>query len=101
LSGQFLRCISQELGRTAPKARYYFLFLLLGFRNLTPAPPPFSSMNSTPAASKVRQARNHDSFMLLSVRSVLSFFWLISGVLSKTHARDTTVLVDELDAGGF
>jgi hypothetical protein len=30
----------------------YFVFgvVPLGFRNLTPAPPPFSSMNSTPAA---------------------------------------------------
>jgi hypothetical protein len=34
------------------------------------------------------------------MRSVLSFLWLISGVLSKTHAGATAVLVDEFDAGG-
>jgi hypothetical protein len=27
----------------------------LGFRNLTPAPPPFSSMNSMPAVSNARR----------------------------------------------
>jgi hypothetical protein len=29
--------------------------LSLGLRKRTPAPPPFSSMNSTPAASKARR----------------------------------------------
>jgi hypothetical protein len=30
-------------------------FYLFGFRSLTPAPPPFSPINSTPAASRARR----------------------------------------------
>src|SRR5882762_7683142 len=34
---------------------YFFFELPLGFRNRTPGPPPFSSMNSTPAVSRARR----------------------------------------------
>src|SRR5258705_9477057 len=41
-----------------PRRQTCYLFCVspfAGFRRRTPAPPPFSSMNSTPAASKVRR----------------------------------------------
>ena len=45
---------------------------LLGFRNLTPGPPPFSGMNSTPANSRVERTAS-------TVRS-----WSFSPVSSRT-----------------
>ena len=52
---------------------YDSLFCFVGFRNRTPAPPPFSSMNSTPAA--------------------LSFFSMISSVFGSPTYRPTSMLL--------
>ena len=38
-----------------PRVPYLLGFLWIRLRSLTPGPPPFSSMNSTPAASKARR----------------------------------------------
>src|SRR3954467_10574076 len=45
-------CLIDEL---AHDAVYFSDFRLTGFPRRTPGPPPFSSMNSTPAVSKARR----------------------------------------------
>jgi hypothetical protein len=44
-----------------PRAHYGSECFLLDFRNRTPAPPPFSSMNSMPAASIASLSRTRTS----------------------------------------
>ena len=52
----FRRCIRCRVRTAAAHPTYFEPYLLLAFevfRSLTPEPPPFSSMNSTPAISSV------------------------------------------------
>jgi hypothetical protein len=91
------------------------LFFWCRFRNRTPGPPPFSSMNSMPAVSE-RQAycdrsrHRHNSATEWELALGEAAFWprrhpqLLSFLLlspSESHAGTPTVLIDELDPGSL
>ena len=77
--GRKCRCRSPEGLRSDPelppaKPDHFLGFSLVAFRRRTPGPPPFSSMNSTPADSKAR-------------RTARSFAAVIEVSLSTSSAR--------------
>src|SRR5664280_3555616 len=78
------------------------LFPCDSLRRRTPGPPPFSSMNSTPAASKARLMASSlaaVSDVPFSATSTRPFLTLFVGVFAEGNARAAAVLIDEFDAG--
>jgi hypothetical protein len=98
--GDWFGVVSLSVSR---KRTYRLVIGRPGFLSLTPAPPPSSSMNSTPAASRVVLSGAPISAAKDWVRFAKKWDRRFSSLLpwrpSKSDTGSATVFVDELDAG--
>jgi hypothetical protein len=89
---ELVRAASCPFPELAPEAAQVSIaralrFSYFGFRNRTPGPPPFSSMNSTPAASKARRTAESLAVVIAVAFSVSSARRIVATPTEDSRAR--------------